>query len=86
MDEAIKCYGSSDILSKLKNLDSLFLCVIASTQTSRIPGITGAVTGETGEGNHTWLLVIGILILLAIGMAVVSLIRGNMYRKKMGYI
>jgi len=54
--------------------------------TSNIPGITGAVTGEAGEGNHTWLLVIGILILLAIGMAVVSLIRGNMYRKKMGYI
>ena len=47
MDEAIKCYGSSDIISKLKNLDSLFLCVIASTQTSRIPGITGA--GATPE-------------------------------------
>jgi uncharacterized protein (TIGR00303 family) len=47
MDEAIKCYGSSDITDKLKNIDSLFLCVIASTLTSRIPGITGA--GATPE-------------------------------------
>lgn len=43
MDQAIKSFGSQeDILSKLKNKDSLFLCVIASTLTSRIPGITGA--------------------------------------------
>jgi uncharacterized protein (TIGR00303 family) len=47
MDEAIKCYGSSDIIQKLENKDSLFLCVIASTLTSRIPGITGA--GATAE-------------------------------------
>ncbi len=47
MDEAIKCYGSSNIIDKLKNKDSLFLCVIASTETSRIPGITGA--GATPE-------------------------------------
>lgn len=47
MDEAIKCYGSSNIFEKLKNKDSLFLCVIASTETSRIPGITGA--GATPE-------------------------------------
>ncbi len=47
MDEAIKCYGSSDIIQKLENRDSLFLCVIASTLTSRIPGITGA--GATAE-------------------------------------
>jgi uncharacterized protein (TIGR00303 family) len=42
MDEAIKCYGSSDFIQKLENKDSLFLCVIASTLTSRIIGITGA--------------------------------------------
>ena len=47
MDEAIKCYGSSDMIQKLKNKDSLFLCVIASTLTSRIIGITGA--GATPE-------------------------------------
>jgi uncharacterized protein (TIGR00303 family) len=47
MNEAIKCYGSSDEIDKLKNKDSLFLCVIASTETSRIPGITGA--GATPE-------------------------------------
>jgi len=53
--------------------------------TSNIPGITGAVTGEAGESNHTWLLIVGILMILGIAMAIVSLIRGNMYRKKMGY-
>jgi uncharacterized protein (TIGR00303 family) len=47
MDEAIKCYGSSEMISKLKNKDSLFLCVIANTLTSRINGITGA--GATPE-------------------------------------
>ncbi len=47
MDEVIKCYGSSDMIQKLKNRDSLFLCVIASTLTSRITGITGA--GATPE-------------------------------------
>ena len=47
MNEAIKCYGSSDMIQKLKNKDSLFLCVIASTLTSRITGITGA--GATPE-------------------------------------
>ncbi len=38
----IKCYGSSEILEKLKNKNPLFLCVIATTKTSNIPGITGA--------------------------------------------
>ncbi len=47
MNEAIKCYGSSDMIQKLRNKDSLFLCVIASTLTSRITGITGA--GATPE-------------------------------------
>ena len=47
MDEAIKCYGSSEMILKLKNKDSLFLCVIANTLTSRIEGITGA--GATPE-------------------------------------
>ncbi len=47
MDQAIKCYGSSEIISKLKDKDSLFLCVIANTLTSRIDGITGA--GATPE-------------------------------------
>lgn len=42
MDQAIKSYGSQEVLSKLQNKDTLFLCVIASTLTSRIPGITGA--------------------------------------------
>ncbi|MCE7697329.1 MAG: TIGR00303 family protein, partial [Methanobacterium paludis] len=47
MKNAIKSYGSSDILHKLENKDSLFLCAIASTRISRIPGITGA--GATPE-------------------------------------
>lgn len=47
MEQSIKTFGSSDVLQKLQNKDSLFLCVIASTLTSRIPGITGA--GATPE-------------------------------------
>lgn len=47
MEEAIKCYGSSNNIDKLRTKDSLFLCVTASTETSRIPGITGA--GATPE-------------------------------------
>jgi len=43
----IKCYGSPSILDNLQNKDSLFLCVIATTKTSSIPGITGA--GATPE-------------------------------------
>ena len=43
----MKCYGSSKILEKLENKSSLFLCVIATTKTSNIPGITGA--GATPE-------------------------------------
>ncbi|OPX59141.1 MAG: hypothetical protein A4E25_01301 [Methanobacterium sp. PtaB.Bin024] len=42
MDKTVKSFGSRDILQKLQNKDSLFLCVIASTLTSRIPEITGA--------------------------------------------
>ena len=42
MDKSIKSFGSRDKLQKLQNKDSLFLCVIATTLTSRIPGITGA--------------------------------------------
>jgi len=42
MDKSVKCYGSRDALYKLQDKDSLFLCVIATTLTSRIPGITGA--------------------------------------------
>ncbi len=43
----IKCYGSSEILKKLEDKNPLFLCVIATTKTSNIPGITGA--GATPE-------------------------------------
>jgi len=47
INKNIKCYGSSEILSELKEKDSLFLCVMATTKTSNIPGITGA--GATPE-------------------------------------
>ncbi|NYB52010.1 MAG: TIGR00303 family protein [Methanobacteriaceae archaeon] len=42
MVKAVKSFGSPDMLSRLQDKDSLFLCVIASTLTSRIPEITGA--------------------------------------------
>ena len=43
----IKCYGSRSILNELKTKNPLFLCVMATTKTSNIPGITGA--GATPE-------------------------------------
>lgn len=43
----IKCYGSPLIINNLQKKNPLFLCVIASTKTSNIPGITGA--GVTPE-------------------------------------
>ncbi len=46
----IKCYGSSKILKKLQYENPLFLCIIATTKTSNIPGITGA--GATPELTH----------------------------------
>jgi uncharacterized protein (TIGR00303 family) len=42
MDKSVRSFGSQDKLRKLQNKNSLFLCVIATTLTSRIPGITGA--------------------------------------------
>ncbi|HML04238.1 MAG TPA: TIGR00303 family protein, partial [Methanobacterium sp.] len=45
--DSMKCYGSKSILKKLENKNPLFLCVIATTKTSNIPGITGA--GATPE-------------------------------------
>ncbi|MBM4241188.1 MAG: TIGR00303 family protein [Euryarchaeota archaeon] len=47
MNNNIKCYGSSKIFYQLRNKNPLFLCVIASTKTSNIDGITGA--GATSQ-------------------------------------
>ncbi len=47
MRKIIRQFGSSSNLPELENVDVLFLCVIASTRTSNIPGITGA--GVTPE-------------------------------------
>jgi uncharacterized protein (TIGR00303 family) len=47
MDQPIKTYGSLEKLPDIRKKDALFLCTIASTLTSRIPGITGA--GATPE-------------------------------------
>lgn len=47
MDKAIKTYGSLEKLPEIKEKGALFLCTIASTLTSHIPGITGA--GATPE-------------------------------------
>ncbi|WP_414470561.1 nicotinate mononucleotide-dependent phosphoribosyltransferase CobT [Methanobacterium sp. ACI-7] len=43
----MKCFGSESNLNELKKKNPLFLCVIATTKTSNIPGITGA--GATPE-------------------------------------
>jgi len=47
VNKNIKCFGSPEILNELKTKNPLFLCVIATTKTSNIPGITGA--GATPE-------------------------------------
>jgi len=47
LKDNIKQFGRDSELPELEDLDSLFLCVIASTRTSNIPGITGA--GVTPE-------------------------------------
>jgi uncharacterized protein (TIGR00303 family) len=47
MEQPIKTFGSLEKLPEVKGKDVLFLCTIASTLTSRIPGITGA--GATPE-------------------------------------
>lgn len=46
----MKCYGSSEILNKHHNKNPLFLCTMATTKTSNIPGITGA--GAAPELTH----------------------------------
>ncbi|RJS49930.1 MAG: TIGR00303 family protein [Methanobacterium sp.] len=47
MYDGLTNYGKTDFLSPLQNKKTLFLCAIATTATSRIPGITGA--GATPE-------------------------------------
>ncbi|HEY0196878.1 MAG TPA: TIGR00303 family protein [Methanobacterium sp.] len=47
MNRNITGYGTQNNLPDLENKNPLFLCVIASTQTAKIPGITGA--GATPE-------------------------------------
>jgi uncharacterized protein (TIGR00303 family) len=42
MIDGIKTYGSTDLLNKIKNQEPVFMCTIGTTETSRIPGITGA--------------------------------------------
>lgn len=42
MNECIKQFGPSGKLTQLKVTNPLFLCVIATTRTAHIPGITGA--------------------------------------------
>lgn len=48
MIEGLKTYGSDKIVDELKDLKNpIFICTIATTETSKIPGLTGA--GATPE-------------------------------------
>lgn len=47
MFNGLKTYGSDELLKKLQGKNPFFICVIATTETSTIPGITGA--GATTE-------------------------------------
>ena len=48
MIEGLKTYGSDKLVKELPNLKNpIFICTIATTETSRIPGLTGA--GATPE-------------------------------------
>lgn len=42
MFDGLTVYGNDEYLSQISNHNTLFLCTIATTATSRIPGITGA--------------------------------------------
>ncbi len=42
MFDGLKIYGSGDFLHEVYDRETLFLCTIATTETSRIEGITGA--------------------------------------------
>lgn len=42
MFNGLKSFSSNEFLSKVNNKKGLFLCTIATTETSKIPGITGA--------------------------------------------
>ena len=47
MIDGITTYGSEDLLNEIKNKEPVFICTIGTTETSRIPGISGA--GATPE-------------------------------------
>jgi len=42
MFDGLKIYGSGDYLEGVTDRDALFICAVATTETSKIPGITGA--------------------------------------------
>lgn len=45
MFDGLRIYGSGDYLEGVLDRESLFICAVATTETSRIPGITGAGAG-----------------------------------------
>lgn len=47
MMNGIKTYGSEELIEKLPYMEAVFMCVIGTTETSLIPGISGA--GSTPE-------------------------------------
>ena len=54
MIEGLKTYGSDKLVKELPDLKNpIFICAIATTETSKIPGLTGA--GATPEQQNTLL-------------------------------
>lgn len=47
MIDGITTYGSDELINQIKYGEPVFICVIGTTETSKIPGISGA--GATPE-------------------------------------
>ena len=42
MIDGITTYGSDELINQIKYGEPVFICVISTTETSKIPGISGA--------------------------------------------
>ena len=47
MIDGITTHGSDELINQIKYAEPVFICVIGTTETSKIPGISGA--GATPE-------------------------------------
>ena len=46
MIDGITTYGSEELINQIKYAEPVFICMIGTTETSKIPGISGAEIGR----------------------------------------